>query len=231
MKKAYWVVGILVGVVIAGLLLLSFGNPQASKYVYMFQAYVWPAEKNEKASHHALVFAKMDKNYSGVRFDWHPNGALFMERQYKNGKQHGFSRTWLKNGELKFECSYREGQLHGRTRLWDENMQLSSISAYENGKMSYYKMYKDGHIQLEQNYVNGAFDGFLRRWHENGQLKHEVKYKNDKCYGILRQWETDGQLKRLINYKDVGADVIYSPDINIDEREKFKNILKLEDMK
>lgn len=44
MKKAYWVIGVLVVITVAGLVTLGYGDPQSNKYIYIFQRYVLERE-------------------------------------------------------------------------------------------------------------------------------------------------------------------------------------------
>jgi len=123
MKKVYWVVGVLVGVAIAGLLLLSYGNPQASKYVFMWQVYVWPKFE-----------AGPSGNFTGTWRTWYSNGQLWSEDNYVNGLRHGKSRMFLENGLMFVERDLIGDQFSGLIKYYDmEEGYLLRVVSYRNG--------------------------------------------------------------------------------------------------
>lgn len=46
-------------------------------------------------------------------------GSLYIERNYKNGYQHGASRKWQPDGEIEWENHYHKDKLHGLSYLVD----------------------------------------------------------------------------------------------------------------
>ncbi len=41
--------------------------------------------------------------------EWHPNGQLWIQCEYLNGKIHGLFQSWLKNGQLEYYDWWENG--------------------------------------------------------------------------------------------------------------------------
>jgi antitoxin component YwqK of YwqJK toxin-antitoxin module len=96
---------------------------------------------------------------------WYPNGQLWCEFHYREGKLHGLSRHWCPNGQLKYEANFQEGELHGTSRGW-----------YPNGQPWY-----------EANFREGKQHGLYREWCRDGQLRYEDNWREGRR--SLRQSE------------------------------------------
>ena len=72
-------------------------------------------------------------NLTGIAREWHDNGNLFSEHNYKNGKLHGVCRWWHEDGAQKSECSYMGGVLHGTSKRWSHSGRLRGDDIYVNG--------------------------------------------------------------------------------------------------
>jgi hypothetical protein len=53
-----------------------------------------------------------------VRREWHDNGQLRYEEEWKDGQRHGVHRHWNANGQLRYEDEWKDGQRHGLGRNW-----------------------------------------------------------------------------------------------------------------
>jgi len=141
--------GGVVAVLVLGLVVLRFGNPQWSKYIYIFQAYVSPATEE--------VANRLSTDYTGRAFFWYRDGTKYVEMTYKGGQMHGKYREWCKDGTVWLEGYFKHGKQHGefvncfdgvrrnvvhyedgvRHGTWteyDEKGKVVSITTYEHGK-------------------------------------------------------------------------------------------------
>ena len=107
----------LVAVCLAALAVLRFGNPQWHRWVFMFQAYVWPRRQPEPP-----------KGFTGVWRTWYPSGRRMNEVGFRNGREHGFERDFYPDGKRWSEGRYVNGRLEGDWTLWapDGNRRLQS---------------------------------------------------------------------------------------------------------
>ena len=126
MKKIYiYLLGIFV-IVIGLISVLHFGNPQWNKYVYMWQAYVFPKYEfvaNTKYSIKIFEHDQIPNDFTGVWRDYYPNGVLRQEHTVIKGMKFyethfdfvlgknncdyaafvGYSNFYYDNGELKYK--------------------------------------------------------------------------------------------------------------------------------
>ena len=71
----------------------------------------------------------------GLHREWHDNGQLMWEFNYKNDKADGLWRGWYENGQLKNEYNYKDGKEDGLCRGWHENGQLKNEYNYKDGTL------------------------------------------------------------------------------------------------
>jgi len=126
---------ILAAVVSLGLLfyLLSFGNPQWGKWIYMWQGFVWPAKKFEYKNpgyisgmdtKSVLVgnpqVSIVPDNYTGRWRIWNKSGILLSDMHFKNGSNVGVVRSWDESGKLN-HLSYFSQDPPQFIRIYDVN--------------------------------------------------------------------------------------------------------------
>ena len=110
--KLYMAALAFIAMIFIAFLCISYGNPQAHKYVYMWQAYIWPAktDKNFKILSFAPEKPKVffsSSNYTGTWRTWYRDGQLETEKELVNGEYHGFNRDYSKSGQLRSEINYK----------------------------------------------------------------------------------------------------------------------------
>jgi len=101
-----YLLGFLVPVVTV-VCLLSFGNPQWGKWVYMWQAYI--------LSDNDTVEIPLD--YTGNWMVWNENGNIYSVSEYARGINVGASQYYYPSGKLRYVCSFDSS---GRVEKTDE---------------------------------------------------------------------------------------------------------------
>lgn len=150
-SRKFWlgVAGLLALSAVCLLCILRFGNPQWSRYIYIFQAYVWPENPN---------FAnRIPAGYTGRAFAWYRNGRVHIERTFKDGELNGRYAGWYDDGSRAFENWFRNGKRHGKWtfwglglarrveeykagvphgvwKTWDERGRIESVTRYKEGR-------------------------------------------------------------------------------------------------
>ena len=105
--------------------------------------------------------------------DYHPNGELKEEGNYKNGKKDGIWTYWLENGVKEWEETYMDGEL------------MKSIGWHENGKEA-----------EEGGFKNSIPYGEWVWWYDNGQKDAEGTFKENRIRdGKWSQWYENGRMK------------------------------------
>ena len=129
-------------------------------------------DKSENQGKPNLIRDESGRVIEGTLIQHKSDGTLFSERNYKNGKLHGVSKTYYSDGKLRTEVNYSQGIKHG-------------ISL---------KFYQNENVYQEYNYNYGKLDGPQKKYYENGKLMSEIKYKNDLPGIGLKEYLTGGQV-------------------------------------
>lgn len=139
-----------------------------------------------------------DGDYVG----YHPNGKIFEECNYKNGKLEGERILYYENGEKQALEMYQDDILQGLYREFYSNAQLSFVGTYVNNEMDgLWKKYDEyGNLVEEVNFKNNNENGPFKEYHKNGKLAAEGSYLNgDFEHGELRLYNEDGNLIKTMD--------------------------------
>ena len=135
MKKIKILLAITFILVVAGLCLLSFAPSQTHKYVFMWQAYVYPNQLDSDG-HEILVYSWAAENsYTGSWKSWNKDGSLLFLTSYKDGYPEDIYCSFHENGEVENFAHHREGDLEGVSLLYSDNGELKEV--YFNDKVIY----------------------------------------------------------------------------------------------
>lgn len=105
----------------------------------------------------------------------HENGKTRAEIAYKDGKQHGLSRSYDREGKLILELPYANGKREGLSKKY-----------FAGGKQLY----------QTTEYKNDKIHGIQTKYRENGNVMSEAKFENGlTCIG-LKEYLLDNTLKK-----------------------------------
>ena len=65
---------------------------------------------------------------------WHENGKVSIESNWKDGKKDGKWTEWHENGKLESEYTMKEDEISGLSKEWHENGQLEHERKYKYGE-------------------------------------------------------------------------------------------------
>ena len=137
------------------------------------------------------------KEGEGFIKEFHENGKLKFEGEYKNGKKNGKGKEYNPGGKLIFDGEYLynyriKGKefLNGKLEfegeyLYDKKYNgkgydKNGIVIYEvnngNGKVKEY--YNNGKLKFEGEYINGLKNGKVKEYFESGEIKFDGEYLN-----------------------------------------------------
>lgn len=190
-KKRYLL--ILATLILVIISLLVFGNTQWNKYIYIFQAYVYPTYLDG--------YINPPANFSGTWVMWDKHGNKIVEREFLNGKQHGMETAW-ENGKKLYIHHYRNDKFDGIWIYWDKNGQVSATENWKDGKLHGTRTtyYGNGNKEAEENYKEGKLDGKKTVWYENGGKMIEAFFKDGYRYGIWTTWNEKGAKEDEFNW-------------------------------
>jgi antitoxin component YwqK of YwqJK toxin-antitoxin module len=141
----------------------------------------------------------------GAYREFYPNGKVFVEGQFRRGRQHGEWTYYFDNGQINRKAVFNEGQPDGAREIYREDGTLLAKRGYKDGKRDgeWITYDKTGKIPLrEEHYANGEEDGVWKVWFPSGKLKQQVSLKNGQRHGMSVEWDEKGEKRAEVNYVD-----------------------------
>ena len=136
--------------------------------------------------------AKQDNIKNGVEKTYYPNGVLWLELTYKNGKLEGIQKSYFENGKIQTEDEYKNDKRNGQYKGYSSNgnlyVEYTFIDDKKNGPFALY--YKSG--KKKGTYKDDVVHGRVSFFEEDGTLSMEVEFKNGNpvsaMWGDGRKW-------------------------------------------
>jgi antitoxin component YwqK of YwqJK toxin-antitoxin module len=154
----------------------------------------------------------------GYYREYYPNGKLFVEGTYKNGRQEGEWTYWHDNGTKSRQVTYKNGFPDGEWESHRADGTLEAMRAFKNGKRDGgWIIYDDTGkqpLRVEQ-YKEGKADGEWKLWFPSGQLQRQIEFKNGKRDGKAVEFREDGSKVLEGSYQDgkvYGTMTLWSTD-------------------
>lgn len=118
----------------------------------------------------------------GVGTQFHPNGNIYFEANFKNGiRVNGVEKKYYINKQLLSETNYLDDEYNGVFKSYHSNGNV-----YEDGQMldglntgNWKTYYFDGTLKSETIYEKGEIQGVYKEYSEKGKPYYEFLYKND----------------------------------------------------
>ena len=227
--KKFYVLLVLILLVMTPLSIwaLYYGNPQWSKYVYIWQLerlheerksyftndsivtyYMGPYtfedeymrwEYKDGQAYAGALYLPVDGEFSGMWKCWTPEGRLLGEFEYEKGVQTKFV-GYTSEGEI--SCVYRRRVYQGQSELYGENLK-----------------YKDGKLYVRFDYT-GNHTRYVQIFYENGVVKQEYLRKNRNVQGYMICRSENGELSRLVWFYGVSKfrKTLFDRDKGLDRR-------------
>jgi uncharacterized protein len=137
---------------------------------------------------------------NGSMKEYYMSGALFAERQYKDGLLHGISKEFTELGQLKMEGFFKDNQRDGYFVYYHDNGQKSYEGWYVNdlaeGQWKYY--YNNGVIKDVMFFQNGIATGYAENYAPTGVKLYEY-FTKDNIVTKTTQYDTLGQVFNTID--------------------------------
>ena len=150
---------LMIGTIVCLASLLLFGNPQANKWIFIFQHYIFPRYRlpgefvilDDELSHELKR-----RHFSGIMRYWHANGQLGFQVPYKDGVKSGQSLAFYNSGMLYFTRTYVRDFPFGIAYEWNVNGDILSICGYYHDYViSYYFTWNDDSVVISAQYSCG----------------------------------------------------------------------------
>ncbi len=171
------------------------------------------------------IFDEADKE-QGPWKEYHPNGQVKAQGEYKDGKRIGEWSFYYPNGKLEQKGNYdKKGQAQNEWKWYYDNGTLLREESYLNnlldGPTTEYD--ENGKVVTKGQYTDGQKEG---EWeYEMGDYRETGTYKADRRDGAWKHYYTPGgKLRFEGNFVDGNPDgkhVYYYPNGKIKEEGKF----------
>lgn len=189
--------------------------------------------KNDTIKGTLLEFAEDDGRVITItKFN---QGFIEAEEHINNkdleGNKQGTWKEFHDNGKIKKEANYRDDKINGLVKEYNKSGQLRSFEKFKNGLIDldaeetdfvqlYKEYYPDGTVKLEGGQLNGMKNGFFRVYNEEGEFIQTLIYKKDKKIA-------EGLIDSLLRYQ--GDWIFYYESGAIKAKGNFTNNLKNND--
>ena len=175
---------------------LSFGNPQWSRWVYIFQAYVW---RWNVPSFSDKSWIAPPVGHTGLWRTWWSNGKLRSEMCLGSGIRNGICREWHENGVMASEATYANNIIYGMLSMWYQSGQPSKQGAYIQGKKDgrWIEWNEKGTVVADGQYTNGkpwdgTFDFGLRTFRNGKEVAPNAVGGNSES-SVMHQKQDDAE--------------------------------------
>ncbi len=132
----------------------------------------------------------------GAYREFYPNGKLFVEGQYRRGRQNGEWTFYFDNGQQNRKAIYKDGKPDGPREIFRADGTLSAKRGFaeglRNGEWITYDQ-TGKKPQAEEHYDKGKPDGVWKYWYANGKLKQQISLKQGKRDGVMTEWDDKGE--------------------------------------
>jgi antitoxin component YwqK of YwqJK toxin-antitoxin module len=137
--------------------------------------------------------------------EFHPNGKVFIEGQFRKGKQEGEWTYYFDNGQVNRKSSYKNGKPNGSWEINRADGTLQAKRGFKDGlRDGEWMTYDDTgkKPKSEEHYIAGEPDGVWKTWYPSGQQRQQGSFKNGKRNGASVEFDEKGQKIMEAEYVD-----------------------------
>jgi len=137
--------------------------------------------------------------------EYYPNGQVFVEGQYRRGRQDGEWTFYFDNGKLNRKAKFNNGKPDGPREIFRADGTLSSKRGFADGLRDGEWITYDstGKIPLaEEHYDKGKENGVWKYWYPNGKQKQELSLKQGARHGVTVEWDDKGEKRFEANFTE-----------------------------
>jgi len=153
-----------------------------------------------------------DNSYEaeGKYTEWRPNGKVFIEGEYRNGKREGKWTFYHANGEVAKKVNYQDGLTDGVVKQSRDDGTQEAVRSYKAGKLHgvWKALDEKENATMVQHFKDGKPHGLRTTWYSPGEkeiqpnFKAQQNFKEGKLDGEAKIWHENGKLAQLIHFVD-----------------------------
>ena len=141
----------------------------------------------------------------GAYREYFPNGQVFVEGQYQEGKQEGEWTYWYENGQNNRIVTYKAGLPDGTWEVFREDGTKQAVRSYLEGRRhgEWTRFDPTGERPYRTfGYQNGLAHGEWKQWHPNGVQQNVITFDGGRRHGVTIEWDEEGNKRLESNYQD-----------------------------
>ena len=139
----------------------------------------------------------------GAYREFYPNGKLFVEGQYRRGRQEGEWTFYFDNAQINRKSLFNNGQPDGAWDVFRADGTLAAKRSFKSGVRDgeWITYDETGKKPLrEEHYVSGKADGIWKVWFPSGKQQQQAGFKEGQRHGATVEWNENGEKMIEINY-------------------------------
>lgn len=145
----------------------------------------------------------VDGELEGPSSDYHENGALSAEGEYRNGKKVGPWRAFHPGGQPRLEVTHDDaGEKHGHEMHWHANCVQALDAHWDHGKKTghWVKRLPNNNKLEEGDYSADQRTGTWTFWHKKGPKLETGPYVDGLRHGTWTEFTFEGHRWRSVEY-------------------------------
>jgi antitoxin component YwqK of YwqJK toxin-antitoxin module len=167
------------------------------------------ADGKTRVEREVAYFSDNHVEADGMYREFYPNGKLFVQGEYRRGRQNGTWTYFFDNGQENRKSTFNNGQPDGAWDVFRADGTLAAKRSYKNGVRDgeWISYDETGKKPLrEEHYVNSKPDGVWKVWFPNGKLKQQAGFKEGLRHGQTVEWNETGEKIIELNYVESKLD-------------------------
>ncbi len=171
--------------------LLSIGANKEGRRSGLFTAFYADGSKHREGSYRA-------GNQHGPQKTWWPNGQLFLDEKYVDGRADGEQIAYAQDGKVIARWTLKMGT--GTMTYWDDEGHKSGETGYVDGRAqgASTSYYPSGKVQTKERFIDGDVDGPSVDFWENGQPRERGTYARGNQVGDWSTFDEHGAQTLLV---------------------------------
>ena len=198
-----------------------------SSLIVPYGKHTWYNDKGvliKEESYDKLTFYDQDAQHllHGKYTEYHDNGKIRTQGQYKEGNPDGSWSHFHFNGRVYEQGIYRNNIKDSLWQQWDDQGKLTKESLYDYGADNPFapvreKEYNAAGLLVSSKEINADKQAILQEWSTQGNLMHYVRYSNGMQMNwnnadyreFEKNWYDNGQVKFIHNKRSDTSYVSY----------------------
>lgn len=151
------------------------------------------------------VYTGVPERYDGEFQEWHPNGKLWKQGNYKDDLREGSWKFWHENATLAKSGDYKAGKMEGEWICQRADGTKTREEHWSAGRRDgVWKHYDDTGIRViqQQQYKQNTPDGTWTTWHPNRQKATVEVYLEGQRHGTQSSWYEDGKPRVSVEFRN-----------------------------